>query len=345
MKRLIFLLLPFICTGVLFAQQPESTPNKVAVSVEARTDLQYTVINRQTLHDETGINGYILNLKIDGALSPNFAYSYRQRLNAVNRDAAFFDSVDWVYLKYMPTAHWSLTVGKTPVFVGGWELDLAPIDCFFLSSFDYHFAPYQWGANVTYTFGNSDDELQFQVCQSPFQEEYRQSSGTAATMWAYNLKWMGRHGFFKPNWSVNLLEYAPGQFINYLSLGSQFTLSPKIQMELDVMNRATPDHAYFFKDYSIMGRLAYYPTTHWELYAKGTLDVNNTTTDGDLAVTGGTKIGQVGGGIHYYPLQDKRVRLHGYCAYSFGTNTQPTAVVRDGRTVANIGVTWRFKVH
>lgn len=51
-------------------------------------------------------------------------------------------------------------------------------------------------------------------------------------MYAYNLMWNGRHGFFEAIWSANLLEYAPDRYISYLALGNRFSFG-KVALELD----------------------------------------------------------------------------------------------------------------
>lgn len=56
--------------------------------------------------------------------------------------------------------------------------------------------------------------------------------------------WNGSHGFFDAIYSVNMMEYLPGRFINYISLGNKFTFD-KVALELDVMNRASSHQTFF----------------------------------------------------------------------------------------------------
>lgn len=337
-RAYLVLLLLLCSTTVAFAQRE----NPISVSTEARSDLMYTSLGKDIVKGESGFKGYIFNLILKGEISPRFSYMYRQRLNSLNRDLSFFDSVDMMFLNYHMTPNLSLTAGKGPVFVGGWELDLAPIDCFFLSSFNYHYSPYQWGVSMAYAFPK--DILSVQLCQSPFQATYVQHSGQPANLFAYSLKWYGRHGFYEPNWSVNMMEYAPGNFINYISLGNKFHIARNLQLELDYMNRAAKGHQFFAQDFTLVGKVNYQPIEKLNLYAKGTYDLNKTESDADLIVVKGTDIVRVGGGIEYYPLRNKNVRLHGIYSYSFGRNPQPQAFVRDNLSMLNIGVTWRVKV-
>lgn len=316
----------------------------VNISLEQRTDLEYTKVDGVRSKEETGFRGYIMNLIIKGQISPSFSYAYRQRLNAINKNAAFFDTIDWVFLNYHANSHLTFTIGKAPVGVAGWELDLAPIDCFFLSSFNYHYAPYQWGGSATYTFPGTTDNLMVQIVESPFKHNYAVLSGGVENMYGYSLKWGGRHGIWEPNWSANLMEYAPGKFINYLSLGNRLHFTDQLQLELDYMNRASEGKDFLAKDFTLVGRLAYQPTTKWNMYVKGTWDVNKTESSADYVVTPGTDIVRVGGGVEYYPLASKNIRLHGNYSYSVGTNTQPNPFVRDRLSMLNLGVTWRLKI-
>lgn len=41
-----------------------------------------------------------------------------------------------------------------------------------------------------------------------------------------------------------MMEYLPGRFINYISLGNKFTFD-KVALELDVMNRASSHQTFF----------------------------------------------------------------------------------------------------
>lgn len=341
MRRVLFITLILLGTLLVDAQNHRF----INISMESRNDYLYTTLDRERQNAETGFKGYILNMIIRGEISSNFSYMYRQRLNAINRNTSFFDSIDMLFLNYHATDQVKLSVGKAPVFIGGWELDLAPIDCFFLSSFNYQYSPYQWGVSVEYSFPGSGDALAFQFSQSPFQADYVALTQFPANMYAYSLKWQGRHGFFEPNWSVNMLEYAPGKFINYISLGNRFHISDQVQLEVDYMNRAIGSNQRFVGDnFTLVGKLKYQPIEQLNIYAKGTYDLNRSENDADMMVVRGTDLVRVGGGIEYYPLRDRSVRLHGHYSYSFGTNPLENAYVRDKLSMLNVGVSWRVNV-
>ena len=329
------ILLLSLTFGSLMAQEP--TPDaeleaphdkKVALSLEARGDYQRIYIGSQSDKAGSGFKGNIANVILSGTLSPKFSYLYRQRLSSVNLDRTFFESIDFLYLQYNPTEQLSVKLGKWIVFVGGWEFEPAPIDVFQLGEFCYQMPAYQWGATVSYTLPNGQDNLHAQVIQSPYRKTYEAMSGQPADMYAYNLIWTAHHDWFVPMWSVNFMEYAPGRFMNYVSLGHRAPLDGEGKKA--------------FADYSIYGQLAFHPTVQTKLYLKGSYDQNLSGSAADYGVTDGTQIACLGGGVEYSPIPE--VRLHAHANYAFGTNTNPMAVLQDQRTQINVGVTWRMKV-
>ena len=337
-KSIIALLL--LSSTTVMAQ--ETKP--VSLQVEARADYQRINIDGKKIKEGSGFKGNVVNIILKGDLSPKFSYAFRNRLNGINKDYNFFNSTDWLYLKYKPNKNVSLIAGKYIVLVAGYELLPAPIDCYFLSEFCYNFPCYQWGLVGEFTTNNGNDIFSAQICQSPYQKVYENKAGKAAEMYAYNVAWNGRHGFWEPFWSVNMSEYAPHKFINYISLGNKFHLADNLQLELDYWNRAASGQGFIGKDCSVIGQVSYQPTEKLNVFAKASYEVNHAGTDADAAVVDGTELTRVGGGVEYYPLKEKNVRIHGYYSYSFGKNANPAGVVQDKMSELNIGVTWRGKV-
>ncbi len=337
-KSIIALLL--LSSTTVMAQ--ETKP--VSLQVEARADYQRINIDGKQIKEGSGFKGNVVNIILKGDLSPKFSYAFRNRLNGINKDYNFFNSTDWLYLKYKPNKNVSLIAGKYIVLVAGYELLPAPIDCYFLSEFCYNFPCYQWGLVGELTTNSGNDVFSAQICQSPYQKVYENKAGKAAEMYAYNVAWNGRHGFWEPFWSVNMSEYAPHKFINYISLGNKFHLADNLQLELDYWNRAASGQGFIGKDCSVIGQVSYQPTEKLNVFAKASYEVNHAGTDADVAVMDGTELTRVGGGVEYYPLKEKNVRIHGYYSYSFGKNANPAGVVQDKMSELNIGVTWRGKV-
>ena len=337
-KKYLFLLA--FCSSTLLAQ--ESKP--LSLSVEARGDYQREYVDGETQKDECGFKGNILNVILKGDISPKFSYSYRQRLSGINKDRTFFDATDWVYLNYKATENLTLTAGKQIVFVGGWELEPAPIDVYQLSEFCYNFPCYEWGVIATYNFSGGKDNLIMQICESPYQKAFKNIHGESGDMYAYNLMWYGKHGFFEPLWSVNMMEYAPGKYINYIALGNKLHMGRRVQLEFDYLNRASSRQTFFFRDCSVMGKLNYQPVEQLNLFAKVSYDVNKSGNESDLCVLDGTEITRIGGGVEYFPLKNDKVRAHAHYSYAFGNNTNPAGTLKDKQSAFNIGLTWRINV-
>ncbi len=333
-------LLLLLGSATVMAQEDKS----VNLSVEARGDYQRTSVDGETLKDECGFKGNLVNLKLDGNISRDFSYGYRQRLNGINKDKTFFDATDWLYLNYQATENLALSAGKNVVLVGGWEFEAAPIDCYFLSEFCYNFACYQWGGSVIVNTTDKKDDLTFQLCQSPFQKHYTATTGKSADMYSFSLMWHGRHGFFEPLWSVNMMEYEPGKYINYIALGSKFHVGNRMQIDFDYMNRAVSGHAFWGRDCTVIGRVSVQPSDKLNLFVKASYDVNQTDKTADACVLNGTEVTRVGAGFEYFPLGNNKVRLHGNYCYSFGKNTNPGGTLQDKLSIFDFGVSWRVKL-
>ncbi|MDY6205760.1 MAG: porin [Prevotella sp.] len=345
MKLRNYLLLSVCCCSSLMAQEESiQDEKKVNLTYEVRGSYQRTYVDGKAQKNESGFKGDVMNIIIRGKLSPKFSYNYRQRLSGINKDKSFFDATDWVYLDYKATENIILSAGKHIVYVGGWDFEPAPIDVFQLSEFCYNFPCYEWGGTVSYVTNSANDKVTMQVCESPFRKAYTNTSGKDADMYAYNLIWFGKHGFFEPLWSVNMMEYAPGKFINYISLGSKFHINNRIQLDFDYMNRAVSGQTFLFRDCSVMCKLAYQPITELNLFTKFSYDVNKSGSNANICVTDGTEITSIGAGVEYYPLKKKNVRVHSTYNYSFGTNTNPNGVLKDKHSTFDVGLTWRAKI-
>ena len=330
--RTILLGVMALCGSMAMAQGDA----KVNLRLEARGDLQYENIEGHTIDSNTGFRGKQFNLRLNGNINDSWSYVYRQRMGKPNGDASYFDAVDHINLTYT-TGAWSFTGGKQTVAVGGYEYDRAPIDFYFGSEYWYNMACYQWGVNAKYNFGNeSNDALTLQVVQSSFRS-------VNPSMLSYNLLWTGSYGWLDILHSVNMLEYQPGKFVNFIALGYQFNMGD-FKLQLDWMNRADVEH-FGFDDFSLMVDLSWGASEKLNVFAKATYDVNKDNV-ADLCVLPGTEVTRVGAGVEYFPIKDSQdVRFHaGYC-YSWGTNTNLTeGALWDNHSFVSVGVTWKMSV-
>lgn len=319
------------CGHVATAQES----SHVNLRVEARGDFQYENIAGNTIDGSTGFRGKQLNLRLNGNINESWSYVYRQRMGKPNSDASYFDAVDHLNLTYT-TGAWAFTGGKQTVAVGGYEYDRAPIDFYFGSEYWYNMACYQWGVNVKYNFGTeSNDALTLQVVQSSFRD-------VNPRMLSYNLMWTGSYGWLDILHSVNMLEYQPGKFVNFIALGHQFNMGD-FKLQLDWMNRADMSNFDFY-DFSVMADLSWNASDKLNVFGKYSYDVNESNM-ADYCVLVGTKLTRVGAGVEYFPIKDSRdVRLHGTYSYAWGKNGNPGGTVWNNHSFISLGVTWKMNI-
>ena len=330
--RTILLGVMALCGSMAMAQGNA----KVNLRMEARGDLQYENIAGNTIDSNTGFRGKQFNLRLNGNINDSWSYVYRQRMGKPNENASYFDAVDHINLTYT-TGAWSFTGGKQTVAVGGYEYDRAPIDFYFGSEYWYNMACYQWGVNAKYNFGNeSNDALTLQVVQSSFRS-------VNPSMLSYNLLWTGSYGWLDILHSVNMLEYLPGKFVNFIALGHQFNMGD-MKLQLDWMNRADVEH-FGFDDFSLMAELSWSASEKLNVFGKATYDVNKDNV-ADLCVLPGTEVTRVGAGVEYFPIEDSQdVRFHAGYSYSWGTNTNlDEGTLWDNHSFVSVGVTWKMSI-
>ena len=332
-----------ICGGIFFSNtlsaQDLNQTGPVNLQGEVRIDYQGDYVNGEYIKLNSGFKGKYVNVILFGNISESFSYSYRQRLNKAHADQSFFDATDWAYLTYHANKNWSISAGKQVVGIGGYEYDRAPIDLYFCSEFWNNIPCYQLGASLSYATSNGNDKFTFQVCESPF-------NMPDEVMYGYNLMWYGSHGWFNTIYSANMFEYMPDKYICYLALGNEFVLGQNTRLRLDLMNRATGNHTFFFKNYSIMGELAYNVKEKLNIFGKAVRDVNKTGVPGDYCILPGTELTRVGAGVEFYPLPkgNRSVRLHATYCYTFGDNGNPAGTSLQEQSLFSIGLKWKIDI-
>ena len=333
LKRIFLPLAAVAAVTPLCAQEAQTDEKILNLRVEARMDWQGAWLDGNTEKDYTGFAAKYLNLRLEGNLTPNLSYAWRQRFTKAHKDASFLDATDWLYLNYN-LDRWSFAGGKQVVAIGGWEYDRAPIDLYGCSVFWNNIPCYALGGSVGFK-PSVNDKVSLQFSQSPF------FTTDNRNMYAYNLMWNGKHGIFTSIWSTNLIEYLPGRYINYIALGNKFDVE-KVSLELDLMNRASSHQVFFGKDMSVMAELQYKPTSKWNIFGKYTYDVNKSGTDADFTVLNGTELNMVGAGVEFMPFVNARnvLRFHATGFYSSGHNANEGNLMQDKTFTCNVGVTW-----
>ena len=340
--RKICTLLLLINLLPLFSFSQDINP-KVRLKFDTRFDFETWVPTNKDSNTVSSINGKYFNIIVDGEINEKFSYNYRQRfsMNAVDNfqlagkeNMSNFHSIDWAYLNYKMNDAFTLSAGKQVVMIGGWEYDYAPIDQFFWSDFWNNVYCYELGAMINYTSPNKNHNLGFQISNSPF------STKNLSSLYSYNMIWYGNMDWFKTIYSVNMVEYLKGHFINYIVLGNKFNVG-EFSLELDLMNRASSEQSNFFDDYSIIGNGIYNINKKLRVFAKVGYDQNKAQNPQELFVydryvVPGTEYLFYGIGMEYFPIKDKKdVRIHAFWASNNADVKYNTF---------NIGVRWQMKV-
>lgn len=308
------------------------------LELQARGDYQREYIDGKAIRSNSGFRGKYFNFILSGEITKNISYFYRQRLNRISKSSDFFDATDWLYLNYNATKNWTLSAGKQVVDIGGFEYDRAPIHIYFASEYWNNIPCYQWGASATFHTNSGNDHITAQLCQSPFRTFVQHND-----IYAYNILWTGHHSFWETLWSVNLIEFGEGKFINYLTLGNAFNFG-KFRIELDLMNRAVDKQTYLFRDCSVMSEVKYQASDAVSVFAKATYDVNNSEKTGDYCVMPGTEVTRVGGGVEVFPLKNRDLRFHADYCYTWGTQGNIDGALRNKQSMIDVGLTWNVNI-
>lgn len=332
-KRITIVLLAFILPLIALPQDFNPT---LRLKLDTRFDFTLRVPNSNNLKPQSSFDGKFLNIILDGEINDRFSYNYRQRLilDGLGGYRSFFNATDWIYLTYKIDENFFISGGKQVVAIGGYEYDAAPIDEYFWTEFWNNVVCYQFGVSANFKSNNEKHNLGFQVSNSPF------ANATLQGLYAYNLIWYGNMNWFNTIYSVNMIEYEKGHFINYIALGNRFRFGNMV-FDLDLMNRASEKQKNFFADYTIVGKLNYKIINKLNLFTKGGYDQNKAQSPYasfiyDRFVVPGTEYLFYGLGLEYFPIKNSDdVRLH---AFWVANNISPTY------NTFNIGLRFRMKV-
>ena len=330
--------------GAVQAQNAAVEDNEIfKLGVEARFDYLNEAIAGDVNPAASGFKVRYFNLRMDGQITSKFSYSWRQRFNRYNSLSDFAQNTDWLTLTYKPTKNWSISAGKQVVMIGGWEYDRAPMDLYFCSEYWNNVACYQLGASVSYTTNDGKDNILFQVCQSPYQKSAPNfvNGVQQHNLLAYNLYWTASYDWYTGLHSVNLSEYQRGKFDMYIVLGNQFKFG-NAKIQLDIMDRGTS-----FEDldnFSIMAEASYLIADRVNVFAKVTYDQASEDYAPGLYIAPGTQITRVGGGVEYYPMGNRNIRLHAAYAHTFGVNTNLDGTAVDKLGYLTMGLTWKIDI-
>ena len=301
---------------------------------------EVSIDTRATFHQETingvynsGFKGDYLNLHILGQITDKLSFRIRHRLNVLPTKENPFKATDFLWLKWQFAPQWSLTAGKQPILIGGYEIDSPPIEVYYYGAFSARLDRYyDFGASVTFSPAPGQ-AISLQFCPSPV-------STAMQSAYSYNLYWNGHIGrYWKTIWSYNLVEDGMKRKMNWFVLGNKFLLG-KLVVDVDLIDRVAFGHSNFFSDWSVIGK-AILSLGKWNLCTKVGYERNsaaNVDANGvslDLVLPAGEKFFYGGAGVEFFPLGNEKLRLH---AVYFRDN-------HDHMNNFDIGVTWRFDIY
>lgn len=366
----LLIILPFFTK----AQVTDSTKKKIKHSftsfqLEARAELEYLGTYQWTNPEKSsqyhmdksgwnsnyGFHGQYFNFLLGGDIGDHISYFLRQRIIAKPGSVSFFDNTDFLYIQYRFNDQWAIRLGKEALYVGGYEYDAAPIDVYYYTHFWGEIHCFQLGVSASYTDKQKKNKIIFQFANSP--HIYYEGSGDEwkKGLFSYNLFWNGNFGVFSTLYSINLMEYERGSFVNYISLGNKLSFN-KWSIYVDYMNRAS-SFRYFFRDFTVVGRLDWHVSPNVNLFAKAGYDQNFAEDiwveiPKDPMMTPGFNYHFYGIGLEFRPLKYQDLRIHAFVAnsvkYSPGfsrtdpetSNTVNTPVEGHGSLQINVGASW-----
>ena len=320
--------------------EPKKKMQPISVKFDARFDWQSSFTHNADAKPSyaSNFNGRYIMFMLDGNISPKFSYSLRYRMIHPSHENSWrgvFNATDWAQLTYRPTKNWEITAGKMLVFYGSYEFDKNPLDVYMWSGWGGRVGCFQFGVLGKYITNDGRNNILFQINNSPFADPL-----SLGAMYSYSVQWNGNFGVFNALYSDNLIEYQPGRFINYISLGNQFNFGPAT-IELDYMNRYGARGTNFFGDFSFIGRVKYNVCDQLTIFAKGGLDYNMNEEVVDLLILPGERNVYYGAGLEFYPIKNsKNVRIHAF--WQSGNNN--LGIDGQAWNVHNVGIGFKWRL-
>ena len=313
-----------------------------SISLDARFGYERTVSGHSA-----GFGGDGLFLNVEGKISKHFSYSLCHRLFESNgEDSSVFDATDILTLAYN-VGGFSFSAGKDYILLGNWEYDAYDLDAYFdMNTMFYNsFEGRHWGLTASWTNQNENTTLLLQASNSPFVESPKESN-----LYAYAFGWQGAWDWYESYWTVNLWEYAPGNFVKNIALGNCFYIGD-FSLTADLMMRGTK-LKNITDEMSVTAMPAYEFGDHFRLFGKFGWEKLSLNLFGDEPweediifdeseavmpdfLLSGDDYLFYGAGLEYFPLKEnKNIRLH--AVWSSNNYTKRHAI--------NVGLTWKFDV-
>lgn len=217
--------------------------------------------------------------------------------------------LDWAYLSYT-VAGFNITAGKMDILTGGFEFDEYDVDLHpvLASSLWNNFSPFQWGAKVGYTLPSENHSFAFQVVTSPYGDRPFLSK-----LFSYTLEWRGTFGDYSTRLSATALQTDYKSFVPLITWGNRYEFDHG-HVGLDLFNCVVnSDYETSVWGITAMPEVVYSPNEKLDVFAKGGFEYDFNAEENKHGLYGGV-------GVHYYPFEDKSLRLHLLAAYNNNPN-------------------------
>ena len=256
------------------------------------------------------LTGDFLNFNAWGKLAPSLSYRIRQNFRVpVYKEGNPLNGTEFLLLTWDIDPHWSINAGKLCTLVGSFEWDYTPIDVYYYNLFCNSVPEaYALGGTLMYNL-KPNQQLQLQASRSIL------SLGEEGH-WALALGWIGSFApWWHTLWAITYLDDPYHHRMAWLGLGNRFLAGP-FSLDLDLMYRrsvlpgtpAGPDASVSVKAGWQQGKWIFFVKGGGDYNDPGNVDANGVPMD--LVLAPGTRYAYAGGGVEYYPLGNKDIRLH-----------------------------------
>ena len=226
MRRILFLIAAALSATLVYAQDAENVGNSAQLSIIPRIDLNPYVGFRSDAGTDFSLSNSSLYTLFEGSFGEHFSYSIMNHwLSAepasLYEDTFFHSDVsnwcDWANLTYS-FGDFAITLGKTPMCVGTWEVDAYDFDSYseINSTLWNELQVYQWGGDISAFFAEQYTAT-FQLTSSPFTLHPFEDG-----VFSSSLMFRKDEGDFNALASVNMIGYSSSHFIKLLAFGSKY---------------------------------------------------------------------------------------------------------------------------
>lgn len=334
MRRLIALLCVLLsCVPQVFAE--DNPVEKVCVMLDARLDYDnaFGTVDKSF----NGFKAKYIFFKVNGSFGDSWSYVYRHRLNKIKLNSDFLTSIDFAYLSWKSTEHWSVTAGKESIAIGGYEYDAFPSDLYNTSEFWNNVNCFLFTVGGKYSFNSAKDSFTLQLSESPFRESKRKD------IYGLNFLWKGSHGPWSTLYSANYFDQYGEGGMGYVSLGNRFVWGRNcFDLDFQLRTGISSGNLSIGGDFTVVANFRHDFSDKLGTFLKYSHDHNNDNL-ADTFVMPGTSINNAGFGLEFFPYK-KIIRLHLCGNYNFGDNGNPNGALVDGRLTLMLGLTWSMRL-